>query len=617
MLLALVFSEIYEKCIGLTQQVIASVKASLDYIPDPENTNIGIITYNNSVQFFTTTAGSSGEPTVVFMTDIMNPFAPLPKSRIMFNVKNSKAQIELILDKIAATFDTSGKYRTPLSTTGSCGGAALRSAIELIKTEAGKVLWFVMDIPSVGYGALKVRNHPSMYNTDKEKTLLVPDDKNPAYMDLAELCAKEKVAVDIFACTQGDIDLASLTPVSAPVGGEVYYYSPFNSAEYGEKLHFDIFRNLTRNTVYDVSIKARCSIGLSIHKYSGGFGETIESPIQLSTMDADKTIAFTIKQDAKLKNDSQAYIQFAVLYTTGKGERKIRVLNYSLHVTDQMVQIYSGIDMDALLALETRTHMATMQRTTVGNARNQLCQTCINILAHYRKSVSTSSVSAQFVLPESTKVYPLLVLGLMKTPTFGLIEDFKIDAKVAGIMQFRECSFPNLLMRVYPKMYSISQIIDPSQQWGTYIVNEADQQPTTSIVKPTNIPASIEKIVPTDAYLIVNSDFIFMYLPKDVSDAILSEVLGKSNLSEVVPEEGIPVLETEGNIRVRNCIDNFRKERFGAYQQVKIIPHTSTLAPIILREFLIEDCKNPKKEFSYLQFLTHLHRMILSKAQTF
>ena len=603
--------------IGLTQQVIASVKASLDYIPDPEHTNIGIITYNNSVQFFTTTATSSGDPTVVFMTDILNPFIPLPKSRVLFNVKNCKKQIELILDKIAATFDSSGKYRAPLTTTGSCGGAALRSAIDLLRDEAGKVLWFVMDIPSIGYGALKPRNQPALYNTDKERSLLLPDEKATAYSDLAEICAKDKVAVDIFACAHADIDLASLSPVSTPVGGEVYYYAPFNSAEYGEKLHFDIFRNLTRLTVYDVSIKARCSLGLSIQKYLGGFGDTIESPVQFSVFDSDKTIGFTIKQDSKLKPDTQAYLQFAVLYTTPKGERKIRVINYTLNVTDQLVQVYQGIDMDAVIALEAKQHVQTIMKSSINNARNQLCQTCISVLAHYRKAVSTSSASAQFVLPESMKVYPILILAMMKTPGYGLIEDFRLDAKVANLMQFRTCPLPYLLMKVYPKMYSVSQIIDPSQQAGTLIINDVDQSVSTTVFKPANIPSSVEKIAPSDAYLIVTSDFIYVYLPKDVSEAILAEVFGKQTLAEIVPEEGIPVLETEGNSRIRNVIDNFRKERAGSYQQVKIVPHTSTQANVILKELLVEDCKNPKKEFSYLQFLTHLHRMILSKAQSF
>ena len=107
-----------------------------------------------------------------------------------------------------------------------------------------------------------------------------------------------------------------------------------STGRYGEKLHFDIFRDLTRSTVYDISFKARCSIGLTVTKYLGGFGEVAENTVQLSVLDADQTIAFTLKQDVKLKLDSVAYIQFAILFTTGAGERKIRVFNYTLNITE-------------------------------------------------------------------------------------------------------------------------------------------------------------------------------------------------------------------------------------------------------------------------------------------
>eukprot|EP00826_Nyctotherus_ovalis_P044933 TRINITY_DN48_c0_g1_i7.p2 TRINITY_DN48_c0_g1~~TRINITY_DN48_c0_g1_i7.p2 ORF type:complete len:228 (-),score=94.60 TRINITY_DN48_c0_g1_i7:20-703(-) len=203
---------------------------------------------------------------IVFMPDVFNPFSPLPKSRVLLNLKNSKSQIEDILDKVASTFDSSNKH-SPLGSTGSCGGAALKAAIDLLKDDSGKVLWFFMDIPSVGYGSLRNRNSRSLYGTEKEKTLLVPEEKTKAYVELASIGVKERVGVDLFACTQNDVDLASIVPVATLTGGEVYYYSPFNSTEYGEKLHFDLFRNLTRQTVYDVSIRARCSLGLSVHKY--------------------------------------------------------------------------------------------------------------------------------------------------------------------------------------------------------------------------------------------------------------------------------------------------------------------------------------------------------------
>ena len=278
--------------------------------------------------------------------------------------------------------------------------------------------------------------------------------------------------------------------------------------------------------------------------------------------------------------------------------------------------MYSSVDLDTVINIEAKQHLQTMLKSSVNNARNQICQTCINVLAHYRKTVSTTSASAQFVLPESMKVYPILILGLMKTPAFALMEDAKLDNKIASMMQLRSCSFPHFLMKIYPKMYSIEQIINPELQWGSFIVNEADQTMSNTLFKPANIPISADKIVTTDAYFLVNSDFIYVYLPNSVSETILMEVFGKQTVSEIVPEEGIPVLETEANKRVRNVVDHIRKEKGGAYQQVKIILSTSSQANSILRDLLVEDSKNPKKEFAYLQFLTHLHRMILTRVQS-
>ena len=43
------------------------------------------------------------------------------------------------------------------------------------------------------------------------------------------------------------IDLATIAPISLLTGGDVLMYSPFDIMIHGEKLHYDIFRILTRN----------------------------------------------------------------------------------------------------------------------------------------------------------------------------------------------------------------------------------------------------------------------------------------------------------------------------------------------------------------------------------
>lgn len=586
--------------IGLVQQVAGSVKASLDFMPD--NTNIGVIAYNCRVQFF---ASANEGSMAVCMANVVDPFVPLPKSRILLNVRKHRAQIEDILDKIGSV----DKELNRAQLNDSCAGAALKAAIDLLKDGCGRVLWFFMDVPSVGYGALRSRNNRSLYNTDKEKTLLMPGEVSGAYTDMAKTALNSGVGIDLFVCAQGDVDLASIVPTASLTGGEVCCYFPFNSPEHGDKLHFDLFRSLTRQTVYDVSLIARCSIGLSIDKYYGSFGEMLEGPVKLSVMDADKTVAFTLKQNSKLNADS-AHIQFAVLYTTGDNERMVRVFNYTLFMTNAVSIVYGSVDMDAVMGLEARIHASDVRKLSVSRARDELCKTCVKTLSYYRKTVSEDSRLTQFVLPETMKFYPLLLLSLMKTPAYARMDNTRLDAKVANLIQLSELSFSYFLMRLYPKVYSVKHIIDPAHSDGRFIVNAENGTESNTVHKPENLPCSINSMASDDAYIIANSDFIYLYLTMDVAENVLEEVFGKRSVSELVLEKGIPALGTEGNQKVRNVIENLRKERAGAYQQVKILLSTSVQTGMLLKELLVEDGRNPQNEFSYIQFLPHLHNAI-------
>ena len=92
-------------------------------------------------------------------------------------------------------------------------------------------------------------------------------------------------------------------------------------------MHYDIFRVLTRTQGSDVQIKARVSQGLSVSDYFGGFTMKELPDMTLAAIDCDKSIGFTIKVEEKLKENTLASVQFAMLYTTQYGERRIRVFN--------------------------------------------------------------------------------------------------------------------------------------------------------------------------------------------------------------------------------------------------------------------------------------------------
>ncbi len=220
---------------GLTQQVLASVKASLDYLPCQRNYSLAIVTYNHAAVNFYFSSGPDKEPGVVCMGDITTPFAPLPRSKVMLNVAEKRQEIEAILAKVESICSShaSESSKPAVSAYQSCGGAALRSAVEVLKSQGGgKVLWFFMEVPNAGVGTARSRNSTQLWNTDKEAVLLRPDETNTFYTVLAQECVAAGVGVDTFACHVGEADVASIFHVSGATGGEVHYYPSFNSSLY-------------------------------------------------------------------------------------------------------------------------------------------------------------------------------------------------------------------------------------------------------------------------------------------------------------------------------------------------------------------------------------------------
>lgn len=93
------------------------------------------------------------------------------------------------------------------------------------------------------------------------------------YTKLAEDCTRERITVDLFYALQerNSVDLATVAPIAGATGGDLVYYVTFNPRAHGEKLYYSLFRILTRPTVSEVAIKARCSTGMTITDYTGGF----------------------------------------------------------------------------------------------------------------------------------------------------------------------------------------------------------------------------------------------------------------------------------------------------------------------------------------------------------
>lgn len=74
-------------------------------------------------------------------------------------------------------------------------------------------------------GKLRNRDDRKLLNTEKEKTVLAP--QNNSYNTLGQDCVQAGCCVDLFIFNNSYVDIATIGQVSRLTGGEIFKYTYF------------------------------------------------------------------------------------------------------------------------------------------------------------------------------------------------------------------------------------------------------------------------------------------------------------------------------------------------------------------------------------------------------
>jgi protein transport protein SEC24 len=145
---------------------------------------------------------------MMVVADIDDAFVPLSNGCLV-NLATARTQIETLLDQIPQMFAGNRVAE-------ACMGSAVQAASGALKNTGGRIIVLQTCLPTVGVGALKSREDPKLYGTDKEKTLFEP--QGPQLPKLAVECSNNGVGVDLFLFPSAYIDVAT-------IGISIYIFS--------------------------------------------------------------------------------------------------------------------------------------------------------------------------------------------------------------------------------------------------------------------------------------------------------------------------------------------------------------------------------------------------------
>ncbi|KAM6120193.1 protein transport protein Sec24B isoform 2-T2 [Pterocles gutturalis] len=573
---------------GYLTIVCQSLLENLDKLPGDSRTRIGFITFDSTVQFYNLQEGLS-QPQMLIVSDIDDVFLPTPDS-LLVNLHESKELIKDLLNALPNMFTNTRETHSAL-------GPALQAAFKLMSPTGGRISVFQTQLPSLGAGLLHSREDPNQRSSTKVVQHLGP--ATDFYKKLALDCSGQQTAVDLFLLSSQYSDLASLACMSKYSAGCIYYYPSFHRSHnpaQAEKLQKDLKRYLTRKIGFEAVMRIRCTKGLSIHTFHGNFFVRSTDLLSLANVNPDAGFAVQMSIEESLTDTSLVCFQTALLYTSSKGERRIRVHTLCLPVVSSLTDVYAGADVQAVVCLLANMAVDRSVSSSLSDARDALVNAVVDSLAAYMSTASNLQQS-MLIAPNSLKLFPLYILALLKHKAFRTGMSTRLDDRVYAMCQMKSQPLVHLMKMIHPNLYRIDKLIDES----TIHVNDR------VVPQPPLQKLSAEKLTREGAFLMDCGSVFYIWIGKNCDNNFIKDVLGYPNYASV-PQRmtQLPEVDALSSERTRSFISWLRDSR--PLSPVLQVIKDENPAKTDFFQHLIED--RTEAAFSYYEFLLNIQQQI-------
>ncbi|ETE70026.1 Protein transport protein Sec24A, partial [Ophiophagus hannah] len=530
---------------GYLDTVCKTLLDNLDLLPGNTRTKIGFITFDSTIHFYSLQEGLS-QPQMLIISDIEDLLRTLPQ---MF-IKSLETQSAL--------------------------GPALQAAFKLMSPTGGRITVFQTQLPSLGAGALKPREEPNQKASTKDVPLTPSTD---FYKKLALDCSGQQVAVDLYSA------------------GSVHYYQAYHHQHNPllvEKLQKELKRYLTRKIGFEAVMRIRCTKGLSIHTFHGNFFVRSTDLLSLPNVNPDAGYAVQMSVEESLTDMQVVCFQSALLYTSSKGERRIRVHTLCLPVVNQLSDVYLGADVQAITGLLANMAVDRSISASLSDARDALVNAVIDSLSAYRSSVLTIQQPG-LMAPASLRLFPLFILALLKQKAFQSKTNARLDERIFTMCQVKSQPLVYLMLIMHPNLYRIDNLTDEGA------LNIGDR----TVPQPPILQLSVEKLNRDGAFLMDAGSVMFLWVGKNCGQNFISQVLGAPNYASIPHNmTHLPELNTAESSRVLAFIFWLREQR-PFFPILYILKDESPWKPSFLQN-MIED--RTESALSYYEFLLHIQQ---------
>lgn len=532
---------------GLLATAARTLLETLDSIPNhDERTRISIMCVDQSIHYFRIPLDEDSDNVRMFdVADLDDPFLPSP-SGLLAPLLESRNNIEKILTLLPEIFQQNIQHKFALA-------PALKSALNLIRAQGGKIIVVGATLANAGDGILHKRNEKAVANTSKEaSTLLSTGDS--FYKSFPIECNKYQVSVDMFMGSDEYVDIASISNLGRFTGGQTHFYPGFSALNLIDVTKFskEFAKHVSMDLSMEAVMRARGSSGLKMTGFFGHFFNRSSDLCALSTVPRDQSYVFEIGIDDHLTKD-YAFVQVALLLTSNAAQRRIRVITVSIPTTDKLTDVFASADQLAMTSYFAQKAIEKAPSSGFEEVREYLNKSVQEVLATYKKEVLTSNTggAAPLMLCANLRMWPLLMHSLTKHMAFrsGIVP---ADHRAQALNNLETLPLPYLIQNIYPTVYSLHDMPDEAG---------LPDEETGEIILPQPINCTSSLLERYGLYLIDTGLDMFLWIGGDAVPELVSDVFGTQDIMEIpIGKNELPVVEAvEFNGRVRNVISKIRE----------------------------------------------------------
>uniref|UniRef100_V5GQ66 Protein transport protein Sec24A n=1 Tax=Anoplophora glabripennis TaxID=217634 RepID=V5GQ66_ANOGL len=521
--------------------------------------------------------------------DIEDVFLPTPDN-LLVNLKDKMELVAELLSQLPTRYNGTFDNNSAL-------GAALQVAYRMMTATGGRVTVFQASLPNIGPGALTAREDPSQ-RASVEVSHLNP--ANDFYKRLALECSGQQIAVDLFVVNSTYVDIATISGISRFSGGCIHHFPLFKITKTVDCESFErcFRRYLLRKIGFEAVMRIRCTRGLSIHTFHGNFFVRSTDLLSLPNINPDAGFGMQVAIEESLSDVQTVCFQAALLYTSSKGERRIRVHTMCLPVASTLQDIIHSADQQCIVGLLSKMAVDRSMQSSLSDAREAFINVAIDILTSYKMSQNLSTPISGLIAPNCLKLLPLYISALLKHTAFRTGTTTRVDDRIKAMIDMKTKPLYILIQMIYPDLYPIHDL--ENQQ---LILNAEEEQ----VSVPPRLHLSARSLDNKGAFLLdMGEHMVIMVLP-NVSSEFLNEALGVPSYDTISDQMfEIPVLDNPRNQRLHNFVNYLNEDKpFAA--TIQVIRDNSPNRVLFL-ERLIED--RVENALSYHEFLQHLKTQV-------